>query len=630
MNAHSLLVQALVYLAAGVISVPIAKRLGLGSVLGYLIAGVVVGPFLLNLVGEPGEVQRFAEFGVVILLFLIGLEVRPALLWKLRTTIFGLGLAQLLGAAALVAAASLALGLDWRAGVAVGLILAMSSTAIVLQSLEEKGMRQGPVGQASFGVLLFQDLAVIPLFALLPLLTPAGAPAAAPPAAHAANLLAALPGWEQAAAQLAGIVAVIVAGRYLTRPMFRFIAAARLREIFTASALLLVVAVAALMELVGLSPALGAFLAGVVLAESEFRRELETDIEPFRGLLLGLFFITVGAGLDLGLVARHPLAIAGLVVGLMSLKTLAMYGAGRLFGHPHRTAMSTAVALAQGGEFAFVLLTFGLGARVMDADLAHLLTAVVAVSMALTPLVSAAYDRLVLSRPQAHAEPERLAFDEGDPDVIVAGFGRFGQIAARLLMANNFKVVLLDSSIEQIDLIRRFGWRVHYGDASRIDLLRTAGAAKARLLLVAIDDRDKAVEMVASAREAFPNLTIFARAFDRRHAYELMKTPGVSVERETLESAINFGRRALLKLGLTERRAARAAGLFREQDQAIFTQLAPIAGEEDRYVMAVRDSRDTTERVLRAEMARIAGEEDLEDAPQLVDPQAVEPAEERV
>ena len=634
MNAHSLLVQALVYLAAGVISVPIAKRLGLGSVLGYLIAGVVVGPFLLNLVGEPGEVQRFAEFGVVILLFLIGLEVRPALLWKLRTTIFGLGLAQLLGAAALVAAASLAFGLDWQAGIAVGLILAMSSTAIVLQSLEEKGMRQGPVGQASFGVLLFQDLAVIPLFALLPLLARDGAPAVAlptaPQAAHAANLLAALPGWQQAAAQLAGIVAVVAAGRYLTRPMFRFIAAARLREIFTASALLLVVGVAALMELVGLSPALGAFLAGVVLAESEFRRELETDIEPFRGLLLGLFFITVGAGLDLGLVARQPLAIAGLVIGLMSLKTLAMYGAGRLFGHPHRTAMSTAVALAQGGEFAFVLLTFVLGARVMDADLAHLLTAVVAVSMALTPLVSAAYDRLVLSRPQARAEPERLAFDEGDPDVIVAGFGRFGQIAARLLMANNFKVVLLDSSIEQIDLIRRFGWRVHYGDASRIDLLRTAGADKARLLLVAIDDRDKAVEMVAAARAAFPNLTIFARAFDRRHAYELMKTPGVAVERETLESAINFARRALLKLGLSERRAARAAGLFREQDLAIFTQLAPIAGEEDRYVLAVRDSRDTTERVLRAEMARIAEEEDLEDAPQLADPDAVEPAGERV
>jgi glutathione-regulated potassium-efflux system ancillary protein KefC/glutathione-regulated potassium-efflux system protein KefB len=624
MNAHSLLVQALVYLAAGVISVPVAKRLGLGSVLGYLIAGVLIGPFLLNLVGEPGEVQRFAEFGVVILLFLIGLEVRPALLWKLRTAIFGLGLAQLTGTAALVAAASLALGLDWRVGAAVGLILAMSSTAIVLQSLEEKGLRQGPVGQVSFSVLLFQDLAVIPLFALLPLLAPAGAPAAA--VSHAANLLAPLPGWAQALAQLAAVVAVVVGGRYLTRPLFRFIAAARLREIFTASALLLVVAVAALMELVGLSPALGAFLAGVVLAESEFRRELETDIEPFRGLLLGLFFITVGAGLDLALVMAHPLAILGLVVGLMVLKTLAMYAAGRLFRHSHRTALTTAVALAQGGEFAFVLLGFVLGARVMDAGLARLLTAVVAVSMAATPLVTAAYDRLVLNRPEERDEPERLAFDEGDPDVIVAGFGRFGQIAARLLMANNFRVVLLDSSIEQVDIIRRFGWPVHYGDASRIDLLRTSGADKARLLLVAIDDKDKAVEMVEAARAAFPNLTIFARAWDRRHAYELMKTPGVSVERETLESAINFGRRALLKLGLSERRAARAATVFREQDAEIFKQLAPLAGEEDRYIMAARGGRETTERVLRAEMQRIAEEEDLEDAPGLAAPQEVEPA----
>ncbi|MFL5297471.1 MAG: monovalent cation:proton antiporter-2 (CPA2) family protein [Phenylobacterium sp.] len=622
MNAHSLLVQALVYLAAGVVSVPIAKRLGLGSVLGYLIAGVIVGPFALNLVGAPREVQGFAEFGVVILLFLIGLEVRPALLWKMRTAIFGLGMAQVLGAAALIAAASLALGLDWRVGAAIGLILAMSSTAIVLQSLEEKGLRQGPVGQASFGVLLFQDLAVIPLFALLPLLAPPGAPAAVP--IPAANLLAPLPGPLQALAELAAVVLVVVGGRYLMRPLFRFIAAARLREIFTASALLLVVAVAALMELVGLSPALGAFLAGVVLAESEFRRELETDIEPFRGLLLGLFFITVGAGLDLGLVAAHPLAIAGLVVGLMALKTLAMYAAGRIFRHSHRTALTTAVALAQGGEFAFVLLGFVLGARVMDAQLARLLTAVVAVSMAATPLVTAAYDRLVLSRREERPEPERLPFDESAPDVIVAGFGRFGQIATRLLLGANFNVVVLESSIEQIDLLRRFGWRVHYGDASRLDLLRSAGAEKAKLLLVAIDDQDKAVELVQAAREAFPNIQVLARAYDRRHAYELMKTPGVEVERETFESALNLGRRALLKLGLSERLAARAATVFREQDDAILKQLAPIAGEEDRYTMAVRGGRDTTERVLRAEMQRIAQEEDLEDAPQLAEPERVE------
>jgi len=629
MNAHALLTQALVYLAAGVASVPVAKRLGLGSVLGYLISGVLIGPFLLNLVGAPGEVQRFAEFGVVILLFLIGLEVRPALLWKMRTAIFGLGLAQLLGTAAVVAAASLAFGLDWRVGAAVGLILAMSSTAIVLQSLEEKGARQGPVGEASFGVLLFQDLAVIPLFALLPLLAPLShaAPAAS---SQGASLLAGLPGWLQALAQMGAVAVVVIGGRYLTRPVFRFIAAARLREIFTASALLLVIAVAALMELVGLSPALGAFLAGVVLAESEFRQELETDIEPFRGLLLGLFFITVGAGLDLALLAAHPLAILGLVFSLMLVKTLAMYVTGRLFRTPHRVALTTAVGLAQGGEFAFVLLGFVVGIRVMEAELARLLTAVVAVSMAATPLVTAAYERLVLNRSEARDEPQALPFDEGDPDVIVAGFGRFGQIATRLLLANDFKVVLLESSIEQIEILRRFGWRVHYGDASRIDLLRTAGAEKAKLLLVAIDDRDKAVEMVAEAHQAFPNLAIFARAFDRRHAYELIKTPGVMVERETFESALNYGRRALLKLGLSERRANRAAALFREQDDLLWRRLAPVAGEEDRYVMASRDSRETTERLLRAEMERIAQEEDREDAPQLASAQRLEAAEERV
>jgi Kef-type K+ transport system membrane component KefB len=512
----------------------------------------------------------------------------------------------------------MALGLDWRVGAAVGLILAMSSTAIVLQSLEEKGNRQGPVGEASFGVLLFQDLAVIPLFALLPLLAPAGV-VAPETASHALSLITPLPGWAQALAQLAAVAAVVVGGRYLTRPLFRFIAAARLREIFTASALLLVIAVAALMELVGLSPALGAFLAGVVLAESEFRRELETDIEPFRGLLLGLFFITVGAELDLDLLRAHALVILGAVAGLIVLKTLAMYVTGRLFRTPHRVALTTAVGLAQGGEFAFVLLGFVVGARVMGAELARMLTAVVAVSMAATPLVTAGYERLVLNRPEDREEPESLPFDEGDPDVIVAGFGRFGQIATRLLLANNFNVVLLENSIEQIEILRRFGWRVHYGDASRIDLLRTAGAEKAKLLLVAIDDRDKAIEMVQAAHEAFPKLAIFARAFDRRHAYELIKTPGVSVERETFESALNYGRRALLKLGLSERRANRAASLFREQDDLLWKQLAPIAGEEDRYALASRDSRETTERVLRAEMERIAAEEDLEDAPQLLE-----------
>jgi glutathione-regulated potassium-efflux system ancillary protein KefC/glutathione-regulated potassium-efflux system protein KefB len=620
-----LLLQALVYLASGVISVPIAKRLGLGSVLGYLIAGVIVGPFALNLVGEAQDVMRFAEFGVVILLFLIGLEVRPALLWRMRTAIFGLGAAQMLGAAALLSIAAAALGLDWRTALAAGLILAMSSTAIVLQTLDEKGLRQGAVGEAAFGVLLFQDLSVIPLFALLPLL---GGHAGAPSATH--SMLDGLPGWIRALAVMAAVTGIVIGGRYLTRPVFRFIAAARLREIFTASALLLVVGVAALMEMVGLSPALGAFLAGVVLAESEFRRELETDIEPFRGLLLGLFFITVGAGLDLKLVAANPWLVAGLVGGLMALKALAMYGAARLFRTPSREAATVGVALAQGGEFAFVLLGFAVGAQVLPPELSRLFTAVIAVSMAATPLLLAGYERLALSRERPRDEPERIPFDEAAPDAIVAGFGRFGQIAARLLMVNNFKVVTLESSIEQIEVLHRFGWRVHYGDAGRLDLLRSAGAERAKLLVVAIDDRDKAVELVEAAREAFPNLTVIARAYDRRHAYELLRRGAHHVERETFESALNMGRRALTALGLSERRALKAAVVFREHDQALFQRLAPVAGEEERYILATRDSRETMERLLRAEMARLAEEDGQEDGDRPAAPPQVEADREQV
>ena len=610
MHADSLLIQALVYLSAGVISVPIAKRLGLGSVLGYLIAGALVGPYLLNLVGEAGDVMRFAEFGVVILLFLIGLEVRPALLWEMRTSIFGLGTAQMMVSAAAIGAVVLLLGVDWRVALAVGLILALSSTAIVLQNLEEKGLRQGAVGQAAFGVLLFQDLAVIPLFALLPLLA-VGVPAVAD-AGHA-GMLGALPAWARVLASLAAVAGVVFGGRYLIRPIFRFIAAARLREIFTASALLIVVAVAALMELVGLSPALGAFLAGVVLAESEFRRELETDIEPFRGLLLGLFFITVGAGLNFALIAEAPVLIISLAIGLMVIKFLTMWGVGLAFRRNRRDAATIAVSLAQGGEFAFVLLGFVQAGQVMSAEQVGVATAVVALSMALTPIAFVLYERVVLNRAPERSEPERLDFDHRPPDAIVAGFGRFGQIATRLLMANDFKVVLLDSSIEQLELIRQFGWRVHYGDASRLDLLRQAGAEKARLLIVAIDDRDKAQEIVVSAKQAFPNLTVIARAFDRRHAYELLDAGADGVERETYEGALNFGRKALLKLGLSERRALKAALIFREQDNVLFQRLRPAYGQGESYIEQSRASRETFEQLVRAEMQRADDEDDDED-----------------
>ncbi len=620
MHANSLLIQALVYLVAGVISAPVAQRLKLGSVLGYLIAGAVIGPlahsFGMSLVGEQADVLRFAEFGVVILLFLIGLEVRPALLWSMRGTIFGLGGAQVVATALAIAGASMLVGLDWRTALAVGLVLAMSSTAIVLQTLEEKGLRQGPVGRAAFGVLLLQDLSVIPMFALLPLLAHGGGRSAAASAAHSQSLVSGLPAWAQALAVLAAVGTVVIAGRYLTRPLFRFIAASRLREIFTATALLLVVGVAALMQTVGLSPALGAFLAGVVLAESEFRRELETDIEPFRGLLLGLFFITVGAGLNFGLIASHPLQLIGVVVGLVLLKFVVMFAVALAFRASVRGAAAVATALAQGGEFAFVLLTFTVGAGVIGAELAAMLTAAVVVSMALTPLSISLFERVAdrLNAALPKVKIDDPTFEEGPVEVIIAGYGRFGQVVARVLIANGFASVVLDADIEQVDLVRRFGRQANYGDATRLDLLRSAGAETARLLVIAIDDREKAVELAEKARQAFPNLKILARAWDRRHAYDLLAHGADEVERETFEGALAMGRRGLQALGFRAHRAVRAADLFRKHDRRMFEKLKPVAGEEENYILASRDAAQTMDRLLGADLEQLrTGGEDWAD-----------------
>ncbi len=592
MNTNTVLFQALVYLAASVVAVPIAKRVGLGSVLGYLIAGAVIGPYALHLVGNQADVMGFAEFGVVILLFLIGLEVRPALLWTMRAAIFGLGLAQLLGIGAVLALAAIILGLPWPQAIAAGAVLAMSSTAIVLQTLEEKGMRRGPVGTAAFGVLLFQDLSVIPLLVLLPLL---GTTHGARAETHG------LHGWVHAVAVLAAVTIIITAGRYLTGPIFRFIADARLREIFTATTLLLVIAVTVLMQGVGVSPALGAFLAGVMLAENEFRRELEADIEPFRGILLGLFFITVGASLDFNLVARHPFVVLGLTVGLMALKAEGMTRLARLFHMPPADARMVGVSLCQGGEFAFVLTGFVVGAHVLPHHIGALLNAVVAMSMVLTPLAFLAHERMMTMPERSDGPvPEAPSFD-ATPDVIVAGYGRFGQISGRLIRANGFRTSVLDISTTQIDLLRRFGQRVHYGDASRIELLQAAGADKAKLLVVAIDDREKALELVEAARQAFPDLVILARAWDRRAAYELLDRGADEVERESFEGALALGRTALMRLGLHPHQAHRAAAIFRRQDKRFFHKLRPLFGDEEGFVLASRQSAKTLEKLMLAE-----------------------------
>ncbi len=605
MEAAGLLWLALVYLTAGVIAVPIAKRLGLGSVLGYLIAGVVIGPFALHLVENQTGVMRVAEFGVVIMLFLIGLEVRPAVLWQMRGVFFGLGGVQVAATGLALAGAGLAFNLDWRTAVALGFILSISSTAIVLQTFQEKGLTHTAAGTAAFGILLFQDVSTIPMFAALPLLTIGGGVAPAP--GH--GILTAFPAWIQALAILAAVMLIIGVGRYLTRPAFRFIAATHSREIFTASALLLVIAVALLMEAVGLSPALGAFLAGVVLADSEFRRELEGDIEPFRGLLLGLFFISVGAGIDLRLVLTQPLALAAFVLGLMVIKTLVIYIVARLFRIENRSAVLTAVALAQGGEFAFVLLGIASASGVVPAGISALATAAVATSMALTPITLLGYRRWCSRGLSSAPAPDNDAFDQR-PDAIVAGFGRFGQIAARLLIVNGFKTSTLDSSAEQVELVRRFGRRVYYGDATRLDLLRASGAAEARLLIVAIDDRDQAEKLVELAARHFPNLKILARAYDRRHAYRLLDKGAHVVERETFEAGLTLGAEALKALGFEETRAARATRVFRHHDENMFQALAPVWGDEERFIVATKETSERMNELLAADMQSMLREPD--------------------
>jgi monovalent cation:proton antiporter-2 (CPA2) family protein len=593
--------QAFVYLLAAVISVPLAKRLGLGSVLGYLLAGIVIGPFGLQLVGSAhGDVMHIAEFGVVMMLFVIGLELRPAVLWKMRGPIVGLGGAQVLGTAGAVAVLATWLGLRWQVAVAVGFIVAMSSTAIVLQLLNEKDQMRTAGGKSAFAVLLFQDLAVLPILALLPLLAtvaPTGG------ADHAKNAMSDLPGWQHALVVVAAIAAVIFSGRFLLRPFFRYIAATHLREMFTVTALLLVVAIALLMQRVGLSPALGAFLAGVVLAESEYRHQLETDIEPFKGLLLGLFFISVGAGIDFAVIVGQPATVALLVLAMLALKFVVLLAVSRVSRLEPTQRYLFAFALAQGGEFAFVLCSFATQAGVLIAQMANLLVATIALTMAAAPLLMMINERFVQPRFRSvlpTREPDEI--DERDNPVILAGVGRFGHIVARLLRANGFGTTVLDNDAEQVETLGRFGIKSFYGDATRLDLLRTAGAERARIFIIAIDNEEKALEVVDLVQENFPKLRILARATSRQHAYELLRKGVTDIYRETFGSAVDLSVHALGTLGLDGERARRAAQIFREHDEASVREMAQVQdGDDSAYVSLARLHIENLERALASD-----------------------------
>jgi monovalent cation:proton antiporter-2 (CPA2) family protein len=592
--------QALIYLLAAVIAVPLARRMGLGSALGYILAGVIIGPFVLGLVGqETQDVMHFAEFGVVLMLFLVGLELEPSVLWRMRTPILGLGGLQVAVTAAALGGVAWALGLAWQTALVIGLALALSSTAIVLQSLKERAWMNTAAGRSGFSVLLFQDIAVIPILALIPFLAlPGGEPAAAGDYAHAAG--PELAGWLQALLVLGVVAGIVVSGRFLMRPVFHWIASTNSLEMFIATALTLVVGITLATEYAGLSPALGTFLAGVVLAESEFRHELESSIEPFKGLLRGLFFISVGASIDFVIVASQPLLIAALVSALIIIKWLVLLVLGRAFRLNTADALMFAFLLAQGGEFAFLLFSFATKNRVIEAGLSNLLIVVVVLSMILTPLLIIAYERLIRPRfVRCVSAPEDEEIDAESSPVIIAGYGRFGQVVSRLLNADGIQTTLLDHDSGQIELTGRFGYKVFYGDASRVQLLHSAGAEEARLLVIAIDDRAKAVQMVVSARQFFPHLKILARAYDRSHAYELMDAGAHVVTRETFGSALVMGEEALKLMGYDDARAYRVMRTFKRHDEEGLKKLFELWGDDQAYGLRVRQSIEDLERVLK-------------------------------
>ncbi|MEP7141767.1 MAG: monovalent cation:proton antiporter-2 (CPA2) family protein [Ferruginibacter sp.] len=607
MNQHSFLFQAMIYLAASVVMVPLAKKTGLGSVLGYLLAGVLIGPFVLGFIGQEGEsLLHFAEFGVVMMLFIIGLELEPELLWKLRKSIVGLGGLQVLITTFLLAGAGIFFGLNWQSALSTGMILSLSSTAIVLQTLTEKGLMKSASGQSAFAVLLFQDIAVIPMIALLPLLA-TYTPAVKVNEAAVSSWISGLPGWGQTLATLGSVASIIIGGRYIIKPLFRVIAATRLREAFTAAALLLVVGIAVLMTQVGLSPALGTFLAGVVLANSEYRHELESDIEPFKGLLLGLFFLAVGASINFKMIFQHPGTILGLVILLMTIKGLVLLLLGKIFKLAIGQNMIFAFALSQVGEFAFVLFSFTSTEGVLQQSLVDTMVAVVAISMVLTPMLMFLNEKIILPKLGTKAVAEEKDPDEIDESnpVIIAGFGHFGNAIGRFLRAHNIDTTILDIDSDRVDMLRRMGFKVYYGDASRYDLLYAAGAAKAKIIVIAIADASKRLEMIETIKKHFPDLRMLVRSTNRTDAYDLMNAGMLHVYRETLDTALRLGVDAMKFLGYRTYTAHRSARTFFKQDELNMKKLASIR-EEEQYINTARELIEELEDIIKADSQSIS------------------------
>ena len=607
------LILAFLILVASVVAVPLASRFGLGSVLGYLLAGMAISPLLAALRVDVEALQVFAEFGVVMMLFIVGLELEPKRLWEMRGKLFGLGGGQVLLTTLAIASIALLDDRPWQTALAIGMVLALSSTAIIVQTLTEKNLMRSEGGEASFSVLLVQDVAVIPILALLPflampeLLATAGAHAG--DAAHhgGIDLTAAMPVWLAALARLAAVGAVIALGIYAIRPLFRYIAAANLRELFTAAALVVVIGIALLMSLVGLSPALGAFVAGVVLATSEYRHELESDINPFKGLLLGLFFITVGAGIDFGLASDIWPTVLFWAVVTIAAKMAVLLAVGWLYGLRKQALWLFALSLPQAGEFAFVLISFGIASAVFDTALADLMLLVVALTMLLTPLLFIFYDKVVAHAYCAGDEREADAIEEENP-VIIAGRGRMGGIVDRMLQAAGYSTTVIDYDSQQLEIVRKFGFRTYFGDATRPDLLASAGIDKARLLVVALDEREQIDKLVQYAVKNFPGLHVLARAIDRNHVYELWAYGCRDIVRETYDSSLRMGRSAFEALGMDEDQAEAAADAFETMDRSTMRDIANLYRldipyhENEALIARVRELRSEWDPILREQM----------------------------
>lgn len=588
MSNESFFFQALVYLATMVVFVPLAKKLNLGSVLGYLLGGVFIGPAVLGLIGHGGEdLMHFAEFGVVMMLFLIGLELEPALLWKLRAPILGLGGLQVAVTSVLVAGLAFAVGMPLNQSLVLGMILSLSSTAIVLQMLAEKGQMNSAAGQSAFSVLLFQDIAVIPMLAIFPLLGAGGESADA----HDQSLIAHYPAWIRTLIVLGAVSLLVVGGRYVVKPILHVVARTRLRELFTASALLLVVAIAVLMTLVGLSPALGAFLGGVLLANSEYRHELESDIEPFKGLLLGLFFIGVGATINFPLIISQPWLVVGLVVGILIVKFSVLASLGKLFKLSGEQNLLFAFALPQVGEFAFVLFSFSAQSKLLPEHITDLMMAVVAITMALTPLLMLVHEKWIAPNfgcTSTTAEREQDEIDERNP-VIIAGFDHFGTIVGRFLRASGVHATVLDLDSDRVDLLRRMGLKVHYGDASRVEMLKSAGAEQAKLIVIAMATPEQTMEVVEAVKKHFPHLQMLVRAREIGDTLDLMNLGVLHIYRETVDTSLRMASDVLGMLGRRAYASQRASRMFRRLDERSLKELSAL--KEDKLLVNVMKER---------------------------------------